>query len=207
MPTRDNPAGAERAFQSMLGPSDEAIMALCIDDDQEQVYAGLNHPRLAKHIGPRTDIVGSINSAVRSMPNHSIYGMMTDDAVFRSADWDVWTEAAFSQFPNRLGVVSPHHNGGPFVNFPYVSREWIDLVGWFACTETLHFCWDTVLEMLGEATQIRYASEIEFGLHHYVDRNDKTLPVFMMDCVQFLGWCVNRRRDLVNRIREASWAN
>lgn len=200
-PSRDNPEGAERAFRSMVDTSEEPTMVLCIDDDQRGEYSGLSHPRLRIHSGPRTDIVGSINATIVDEPGYGVYGMMTDDAVFKSGGWDSWVEGVVDSFPGRLGVVSPHHNGGPFVNFPYVSREWIDRVGWFACPETVHFCWDTVLEMLGEATQIRYATEQEFGLHHYVDRNDKTVPVFMMDCVQFLGWCVNRRREIIKSIR------
>jgi len=202
-PTRDNPEGASRAFQTMLDNSSDAHMAMCIDVDQEGLYLDLEHPRMLKSVAPRTDIVGSINAAADRFPGYDIYGMMTDDAVFNTSGWDVWTQGVFDSFPKRLGVVSPFHNGGAFVNFPYVSREWIDLVGWFACPETQHFCWDTVLEMLGEATAIRYATRDEFRLHHFVDRNDKTVPVFMMDCVQFLGWCVNRRRDLVLKIREA----
>lgn len=201
LPTRDNPDLAQRAYQTMLDTSSEPHMMLCIDDDQAEAYAHLGGKRMRKHFGPRTDIVGSLNAAVRSHPEYTIYGQMTDDAVFLSDGWDSWTERAVDEFPGRLGVISPHHNGGRFVNFPYVSREWIETVGWFACPETLHFCWDTVLELLGEATCIRYAEPTEFGLHHYVDRNDKTVQVFLKDALQFLGWTVNRRRDILDKLR------
>jgi len=201
MPTRDNPDLAKRAYQTMLDTSESADMLLCIDDDQAELYAGLAGRRMRKNFAPRTDIVGSLNKAVGAFPEYTIYGQMTDDAVFLTPGWDKWVERVVAEFPARLGVVSPYHNGGKFVNFPYVSREWIQNVGWFACPETLHFCWDTVLELLGEATNIRYAEPYEFGLHHYVDRNNKTVPVFLKDCLQFLGWTVNRRRDILDKLR------
>jgi hypothetical protein len=207
LPSRSNPGGAENVLKTMVDTSHDANLILLVDQDQEGMYQGLKHPRLQTLIGDRADITHILNAAVKKTPGYDIYGMMTDDAEFRTKGWDAWTEDAFSAFPGRIGIVSPSHNGGDFVNFPYISREWIDIVGWFACPETIHFCWDTVAEMIGEATQITYAKKDEFRLQHFVDRNDKTLNVFMTDCVQFLGWCVNRRRDIVAKVRAASSAH
>lgn len=203
-PSRDNPVGAERAFLSMIETSQFTDMILCIDHDQEDLYATIpRNDRLKVLPGPRTDIVGSVNRAVSEFRGYDIYGLVVDDATFLTRAWDQWLAEAINSLPKRLGVVSAFHNLGGFVNFAYVSREWIDLLGWYACPDTQHFCWDTVLEMIGEATAIRYATESEFAIFHDSHPRDEAVKVFCLDAVQFLGWCVNKRRDTVTKIREA----
>ena len=201
-PSRDNPAGAGRALASMVDTSTDTRMALCIDDDQEAVYSYLHHPRLIKVVGPRTDIVGSLNNALHGL-DYSACGLIVDDAVFESSGWDSWVLKTLSQFPGRIGVVSAAHNVGEFVNFGYVSKEWVDLLGWYACPDTLHFCWDTVLELLGEATAISYAPKDRFYINHDLSRERTTVKLLAEDAFAFLGWCVNDRRRLAFKLREA----
>lgn len=199
-PTRDNPEAVKRTIQSMLETSSDAEMLLCVDSDQADLYAPACRPRVSLFSKPLTDIVDLLNAAI-SGHEADIYGLIVDDARFTTPGWDVWLETAIDGFPKRLGVVSASHNVGTFVNFPYVSREWIETVGWYACPTTQRFCWDTVLEMLGEATRIEYAPEDRFHIQHDLERNDKAVQIFMTDAVQFLGWCVNERRSLVQKIR------
>lgn len=202
-PSRDRPDAAMNAYRSMLRTSSRTDMILCVDSDQEGMYSHLTGERLLMSVQPRNSIVSALNSAASTFSGYVTYGLMVDDAEYTVPGWDEWVERTVSSFPARLGVVSAHHNAGSFVNFPYVSRQWIDLVGWYACTETNRFCWDTVMEMLGEATRIEYAGPEVFHIEHELLRNDETVKIFVMDAVQFLGWCVNGRKDVVQRIRNA----
>ena len=207
-PTRDNPEGCNRSFLSMLDTSENSDMVACVDDDQGDLYRGLaNHPRMKVHIGPRTDIVGSVNAAVSAFPDYDVYGLMVDDARFETPGWDKWLENEINSWPNRVGVVSASHNWARHVNFGYATKEWIEVLGWYACPSTQHYCWDTVLEMLGEASRISYAPKDKFHIHHDLVQKDETVKIMMMDAVQFLGWCVNERHDLVVKLREAMCAS
>lgn len=188
----------------MIDTSELTTMLLCIDHDQREPYSRMpDHPRLKIQVGLRADIVGSINTAVKAHPGYDAYGLLVDDARFTVVGWDRWLLGSIDDFPNRLGVISAAHNIGEFVNFAYVSREWVEVVGWYACPDTVHFCWDTVLEMLGEATAIVYAPKEWFHIDHDLSQNDEKVKVFMEDCVRFLDWCVNARRALVFKIRAA----
>jgi hypothetical protein len=100
-------------------------------------------------------------------------------------------------------VVSAYHAHGPWVNFPYVSRDWIERVGWYACPQTHHYCWDTVMELLGEATRIDYAKQHDFEIEHDAIQDGSQIPAFEMDCVQFLSWVITTRREIVQKLRAA----
>jgi hypothetical protein len=192
----------------MLDTSQDAHMVACVDDDQRDLYMDMpTHPRLTVRFAPRTDVVGAINGAVKAMPDYEVYGLIVDDSYFKTPGWDKWLETEINSWPNRIGVVSANHQWAAHVNFGYVTREWIDTVGWYACPTTQHFCWDSVLEMLGEATRITYATKDQFHIHHDLIQKDATVQIFALDAIQFLGWCVNERRDLVAKIREAMCAS
>jgi hypothetical protein len=186
----------------MLTTSLDTEMVACIDDDQVDLYPARDRPRFKYHVGPRTDIVGSLNAAVKAHPDYDAYGLIVDDAMFKTVGWDQWMIGRMGSLKNGIGVISAAHSVGAFVNFAYVSRAWVRALGWYACPDTLHFCWDTVMELLGEATEIVYATRKEFFIEHELVQSDRTVPIFMMDAVQFLGWCVNARRKSVYNLRE-----
>lgn len=201
IPSRDSPDKASQARDSVLRTS-RADVVICVDDDQIHDYHPLVGDRTAVVSAPRTDIVGTLNAAVAKMANYQAYGLLVDDARLTIPGWDDYLLETIDQFPGRIGVVSAAHSVGAFLNFGYVSRAWIDTLGWYACPDTAHYCWDTVMELLGEATSIVYAPKDRFFIQHDLHRSDGSIQVFYKDCVQFLGWCVNGRRDLVARLRE-----
>ena len=206
-PTRDGVGGTHKAYTSMLKTSESTTMIVCADDDQKDEYGVLDPaPRMRFSYGPKADIVKAVNRGVAENPDFDAYGLIVDDAEFTAPNWDVYVSRRLESFSGRIGVVSAAHTLGAFVNFGYVSKRWIDTLGWYACPDTQHYCWDTVLEMLGEATEIDYAPRETFYIQHNHVPKDKTLPVFMMDAVQFLGWCVNKRRETVMKLREAAIA-
>jgi hypothetical protein len=108
--------------------------------------------------------------------------------------------SCFDRFVGRIGVVSPAHNAGDFVSYPYVSTDWIDLVGWYVHPNSYHFMWDTVIEMLGDATNIEYCSADKFLMaHERIPRHmeDK----YREDALTFVGWCVTGRKTVLAKLR------
>lgn len=80
--------------------------------------------------------------------------LCSDDCLFRTRDWDVHVEECVKQYPDRLVCIAPEDLcGNGKANFWFVTREWIEAVGWFTWTRDCgglgafeHFCADTVVE-------------------------------------------------------------
>jgi hypothetical protein len=179
-------------------------MLACIDDDQEDLYSGIeNQSRLVKSFGRRRTVCEIINRAVDQMPAFETYVTMIDDAEYVSPGWDRWLTQVFREWPNRIGVVSPAHDGGDFLAYPIASREWIDTVGGFAAYGLHRFTWDTALELLGEATNIRYATKDEMFIKHHLDERAGAVQAFMEDSARFVVWCATERRKTVAKLRKS----
>lgn len=203
-PSRDRPQYLFKLAESMVRTSARARLYAYVDDDQRELYEAIQFPdRVTVHVGPKIGPTASVNALVETFRGPRIYGVAPDDTTFQTPGWDEWTLAEFERFPGRLGVVSPAHPYGAFVNFPYVSREWIDLVGWMAEPTPFHFVWDTILEMLGDATRISYAPKDKFYMANEAKEAINYRTHFQTDCEKFLWWCVIERRALVTRIRAA----
>jgi hypothetical protein len=142
-----------------------------------------------------------VNRAVEDYPQFDIYVMMIDDARYVTRGWDEWLLETFDHFPNRIGAVSPAHDGGAFLAYPVVSREWIEALGAFAPPGIHRFTWDTAIELLGEATRLVYAEPDQFFIQHRLDERADALQVFIEDSARFVLWCATERRALVQKLR------
>lgn len=205
-PTRDRPQQFLELAESFEATSSEnAVLVGYVDDDNAEEYRKLPlPPRVQLYVDRRLGPVHSVNRICDLYRDKCrIYGVAPDDSRFLVKGWDVYVRQTIDSWPGRIGVLSASHNQGDFVNLPYVSREWIELCGWFAYPEAFHFIWDTVLEILGEATRIVYSDPEKFKVFHgYMIAANKA-EHHDRDAVAFLMFCVNERRALVKKIREA----
>jgi hypothetical protein len=189
----------------MLSTSGSPTLLVRIDNDEEEMYEwATNLPRIEVVSGPRVGLVKSVNELVSLHPEpHTIYGLVPDDAVFVTTWWENYTKRIFNNLPNHLGVLSPSHNGGEFVNFPFISRELVNLLGWFLHPSMHHFCGDTILEIIGDSTAIKRATPGEFYIHHAHTPTD--MQHYHADLEKFLGWAVRERRADIERVRREMW--
>jgi hypothetical protein len=195
--------------ESIVDTSD-ADIAVYIDDDQVDFYrdVGINWKarfghRLKITIGRRIGPAAAADSLVKGFRNYDVYGLSTDDSIYRSKGWDKFVAGCMDNFPNHIGVVSAHHGHGPWVNFPYVSREWIDALGWFVVPGVTHYCWDTALEILGDATDIVYATKDQFEIDHMAEMTSSSPAIAHQDGQQFLLWAITLRREAILKLRAA----
>lgn len=201
-PSRDRPQDLLTLAESMRATSKRTHLYAYADFDQSHDYEGIDFgERTTVLYGPRIGPVASFNALQEKFPAE-VWGAATDDSVFGTPDWDEWLLAEFEKFPHRIGVVSPAHYFGEFVNFPYVSKEWVEAAGFFAYPKAFHFIWDTVLEMLGEATNLVYATPEQFHVTHNA-KLQTNLDHLSDDYGAYLWWCVRDRREIVQRIRAA----
>ena len=171
IPSRDRPEQLLDACRSVLETSIAADVLVYVDDDQRDIYepalvVAEFGPRVKAMYGPRVGPVASANMLVEFSPEYSTYGLITDDSRMTVWGWDAWALDALDYFPGRIGIINPHHNLGGHVDMPFVSREWIDIIGWYACPEMYHYCWPILTGLIGEQTAICHAPEKSFALAH-----------------------------------------
>lgn len=207
-PSRNRPEFLATMVESILKTS-KADVAVYIDNDQVDLYrnsgilwGGRFGERLLIEIGPRIGPARAIDKLAMTHLDYDVFGLSTDDSIYKSPGWDKFTERAIREFDNRIGVVSAAHGGGPWVNFPYVSREWITTLGWYVCPGVTHYCWDTCIEILGDATNIVYATKKQFEIDHQAQPT-QGIDRFALDGALFLGWCINQRPVAMKKLRAA----
>jgi hypothetical protein len=204
--SRDRPDELLECVQSFVQTSNRADIAVFVDADQIHQYLDAydwtpyNH-RIRWNVDKRMGPVASNNYLYEKHKHeYRIFGTTPDDSRFAVKGWDGYVIDTFDGFIGRLGVVSPATNDGDYCTHPYVSREWIEEVGWYAYPQAYAFIWDTVIEMLGEATQLEYAPPDRFRMMHrtLTSSNSHLLPG---EAHSFLSWCAVGRRAIVKRIR------
>lgn len=203
-PTRDRPHPAMVLAESIRQTSTLARVAFYIDEDQKDLYAPVveRYPESIFHYGPRIGPVASDNVIADTYRSFSIYGVGIDDARFTTPGWDEYLIEQIESFPNRIGVVSASHWENPtFVNFAYVSREWIDTLGWLAYPKAYHRVWDSVLQILGEGTNLVYARRDQFRVEHDLDYASN-YETYLSDCEKFLMFCVIEKNPLIEKLRK-----
>jgi len=212
-PTRDRPEKLRRLVQSILDTSVKVHVLAWIDDDQYNLYSSLpwakkfSDPydptvRIHFHYGHRCSVVEAMNNLAQLHREFRVYGMMPDDAMMKTPGWDRWMLAKFDAFPNDVGVVSPHHNYGDYIDMPFLSRAWIDAIGYFAYPHMFHYAWTLATGLLGEATNIVYATKDEMTiLHDHVD--SPNMAHYEGDCAKFFNHFMFNHRRLIDSLRAA----
>ncbi len=202
-------------IKSFVDTSSVAQLVVRLDEDQKDLYAGVEVPaRVSFEYGPKIGPGGSINASAydnmrMSKERNAIAGRpydafcaAPDDAEFVTPGWDLYALGVIKSFPGRIGVVSAAHDQGTFLNYPCVSREWINVLGWYAHPTIYHFCWDTMHELLGDATNIVYAPRDKWLMNH--QGLPQNLANYQSDTAAFLTWCVTERPQAVQRLRAAA---
>ena len=165
IPSRNRPQHLFRAIDSVMKTSKNADVLVYIDDDQSDMYRGLiQDERIVIHKGPRIGPAPAANVLVEAYPGYAAYGLITDDTTTVTLAWDEWLLRTLAEYP--FAVVSPRHNLGEHVDMPFVSRKWIDVVGWYACPGMIHYSWPILMGLIGEMTCVVHAGDGDFRLIH-----------------------------------------
>jgi hypothetical protein len=205
-PSRDRPEELEALVQSVLTTSNADILVY-IDQDQQDLYPNVFSAEAPKQVrylcAPRVGPVGSANALVKQFGDYDLYGLITDDSVLTTPHWDEWALAATEQFPNRICVISPFHNQGNHVDMPFVTRGWIDAVGWFACPDCHHYCWPIITGLIGEMTAIVHTPRHSFGIYHPPKVELVSEAALSHDKAAFFDFVALKLPPLVDKVREA----
>jgi len=202
-PTRDRPQLAARFAENVLQTS-HASVAFYIDHDQVDLYQDLiehrNRSVLVK-VGPPIGSAQAYNSLYHSYSRFDIYGMCADDTTFSPLGWDRYLERVMASMPNGIGVAATHN--GSHIQFPFVTKRWIDLVGWVP-PNFKHYAIDGVLQLLGEDTHLVWLDPAQLALEHKDARTDTAIGD---DALTFMLWAVTQKRFAAAKLRAAMVAH
>lgn len=209
VPTRDRPEELRGLIASLRATSTRADALVYVDDDQRDLYLDIEQKemlscdgRVIFHHGSRVGPVASFNALVSANPGYSVYGAATDDSRFLTTGWDKWVVETARGFTGGIGAISPHLPGIRYMSFPYLTRRWIAVCGWFAYPPAYHFCWDTIIELIAEPVGLVYAPADEFSVSHPNHTSSNLPGHFERDARSFLFWAIRERRDIIERLKK-----
>ena len=204
-PSRDRNLALGRMIVTLLKTSTHADLAVYVDDDQVEMYAPcVKHERVRYVHGPRVGPVAAMNVMVETNPGYEVYGAVTDDSEFRTDGWDLWLLKAAASFPGGIGVMSPKLRGSKRMDYPYATRRWVEVLGFFAWPGCHHFYWDVLVELLGEGIgAIKYATEEEFLMLHDDAPTENISLKTVTDARNLLPIIAIERPLLIRKLREA----
>lgn len=73
-------------------------------------------------------------SRLAELSTGDILMLCSDDVVFKTEGWDSMVEQAYAEYPDKILLVFGDdgcENGKTFSTLPFVSRRWVDTVGYF----------------------------------------------------------------------------
>ena len=214
-PSRDRPQPLYRMIDSFLRTSTHAELVVVIDEDQTAMYD------LTK-FGPRVSCV--VKSPARGGPvacyngvwssrSAEVYGALLDDCEFLTPGWDDFCLEARERLPGRVGLISPWSNVKDsadhvtaemdYVQFMFITREWGAAVGYFAYPKCIHYCWDTVLEVLADSTSILRVPKETFSICHRSLPSESVKLHMAHDTYEAVLFFAQQRRQTIERLKRA----
>ena len=152
VPTRGRPAELERCVKSALESADhpDQVEVWCYRDEDDDSYADLELP-VRWVTGPRITLSRTWN-VLDAASGCAIVGHCGDDVVFRTYGWDVDVLESFEEFTDRIAFVYGRDGvqDQKLGTHGFVSREWIDAVGYFCPPLFSHDYNDTWLNVVAE---------------------------------------------------------
>jgi len=196
-PTRDRPQLAVRLARSFVETTSVANLVFYVDNDQRGIYfddisrAGISHDRIKIETGDR---IGPVQSAEYLCAKYraGLFGFVPDDCEFKTPGWDEYAIGLADGLPRRECVISPAHPFGSHVDIPFVTREWLDVVGEFAPSGLVQWCWPTAMALLGEIGDVAVKCDPErFYINHEMKKSEFGEERLPIDAVKFYMWCVH----------------
>ena len=142
LPTRKRPDRLTQTIHSIVDTATVTPEILCYVSDCDNFYD--HEIQLAQEMidiwvhvrfvrGPRVTMSDLWNALIPHAKG-DIFMLCADDVIFRTPGWDVKIEKAFAAVPDKI-LLAYADDGGPngknFASLPFVSRRWVETVGYF----------------------------------------------------------------------------
>lgn len=171
IPTRGRPESLAGCVESALETADDSdrVEFWCYRDDDDTSYEDSDLP-VRWVTGPRITLSRTWN-VLDAASGGDIVCHLGDDIVFRSDGWDSAVRGAFWEYADRIAFVYGR-DGVQDANLGthgFVSRQWIDAVGYFCPPLFSHDYNDTWLNVVADAVGRRvFLSDVFMEHMHWI---------------------------------------
>lgn len=176
-PTRKRPVQFERMVESarITATSPIEILARFDADDTESARATLELP-VNRIIGPRVNFADNWNE-LAERASGDLLGLFADDVVFQTSGWSAMVEQAFADCPDKILLVHGDDlgfGGNGFGTLPFISRKWMETVGYFCPSGYSGDFLDThlndVANLIGRRKFLSFVTE---HMHHLYGKSER----------------------------------
>ena len=133
LPTRYRLNSVQRLFNSIIETADDPpsleIILYVDEDDLESAKISSDVLDIIKIIRPRRKM-GIMTRECFDASRGRYIGMINDDMIIRTKEWDLAVKKAFAQFPDEVALVYPNdkYYGERVSTFPFMTRRTCELL-------------------------------------------------------------------------------
>lgn len=178
-PTRNRPVEIQRMVESAIETATGEIEFLFRMDSDDRTEHALGPQRLKSGKlarlftlnGPRERMMTKFWNDLLPHANGDILLQGNDDIVFRTNGWDALVQAEFDKVSDKILLVGGDDgmNHGRAIPHPFVSRKWVDTVGYFIAPYFESDYGDTWLEQVSMALGRRvYLPNVLIEHFHFI---------------------------------------
>lgn len=202
-PSRDRPKDVAELLRGVIQTAPDTQLFVYIDRDQRDLYQWCFHEgapkQLSMTVGERVGPCAATNYLLKNNPGYDAYGMFCDDCRVTVSGWDRFVLNTLDY--GYLSVAAAH--GTQAVDFPFLSKKWVDALGWYCHPSLYHWGWDAVLAALGVASgKMMQALPSQFWFDHDVGQS-MNRDRYPSDVIRLYEYFCNHFAHDLKRLREA----
>lgn len=200
LPSRGRPLLAQRLFDQ---GNFKTPGILILDEGDADKYESVRLPYdWEKVVLERMYLSPKLNAGLKKKPNEPWYGILNDDHLPKTWEWDLLLQKAVEKQP----IVWPKDNYADRISTPVFDGELIRKLGWICPPELNHFYIDDAHELLADVLGCSRVDYVTVSHEHVnkgrmkPDQTYKERPDPNRDRVAFQKWCREQWPQIRKRI-------
>ncbi len=178
LPTKGRPDNLQRFVNAYMNTGAILPIHVIFDANDAARYDQVDTPKYWKRVAaPAGTTLGGIFERVfKKYPNEPFYGMVADDVVPESMEWDVKLKNAC--LPDKISWGWDGIQNERLPVHPFIGGDLVRKLGWWAAPGLQHWFVDNVWKAVADAHNCAaYLPDVKMTHHHFINGkapNDRT---------------------------------